>query len=487
MARFSGISGALGRSWSPRRLALAGPASLAIVLALGGCRKDGGDPAVPPDDAPAGHSADAAGLPGFDVSDDGKGGRGGESARPDVPHERFYVEVGDAPTRGSADAPVTIVAFYDFECPYCERGHRTMERLEKEYAGKLRVAYKAFPLAFHSQALLAALAVRSAQAQGKFWELHDHLFDQEEIDFRRMPAYAEAVGVDVRKLAEDIDTLRFGPAVRADLRQGLRLGVRGTPAYFINGRMISGAKPISELRAMIDEELELAAAWREKGVAKDAIYAYAIADGYRRVTYSEKQGLSADQLYKVPLGDSPVRGNKQAPVTIVTFTDFECPYCARGHETVEKIRARYGDKVRVVFKHLPLPFHSHAFLAARAALAAREAGKFWEFHDAIFELEALDHDALLKIAKRLRLDRKRVEEAMESPAYDAAITADMELARELGVRGTPAYFVNGRAISGAVGELEFRMIIQEELERAEAKLAEGVAPAQLYDVLTSSE
>ncbi|MCA9661955.1 MAG: DsbA family protein, partial [Myxococcales bacterium] len=116
-----------------------------------------------------------------------------------------------------------------------------------------------------------------------------------------------------------------------------------------------------------------------------------------------------------------------------------------------------------------------------------EAGKFWEFHDAIFELEALDHDALLQIAKRLRLDRKRIEEAMESPAYDAAITADMELARELGVRGTPAYFVNGRAISGAVSELEFRMIVQDELERAEAKLAEGVPPEKLYDAVTAAE
>jgi len=412
---------------------------------------------------------------------------GGEQSRPDVPYERFYVEVGDAPTHGKADAPVTIVAFYDFECTYCERGHRAIQELEREFGPQLRVAYKAFPLAFHRQALIAALAARSAQSQGKFWQFHDFLFDLEAIDVREMPAYAQAVGLDMRKLADDIDTLRHGSAVRRDLRQGLRVGVRGTPAYFINGRRISGAKPIEELRAMIHEELALAAKWEAKGVAKDELYAYAIADGYRRVTYSEKEGLSAEGLYKVPLGDSPVRGNKQAPVTIVTFTDFECPYCARGHQTLERVRERYGDRVRVVFKHLPLPFHSHAFLAARATLAAGEVGKFWQFHDAIFEQETVDEETILSVAKELHLDRKRIAEAMESGRYDSIITADMNVARQLGVRGTPAYFVNGRAITGAVGELEFRLIVQEELERAEAKLAEGVDPAQLYDVLTSSE
>ncbi|HFE44229.1 MAG TPA: hypothetical protein ENJ18_01880 [Nannocystis exedens] len=287
---------------------------LAIVLAQSSCRKS--DDSEPPSDAPVASAADP-----------GPAGEGPNVAqdRSDVPYERFYVEVGDAPTRGAADAPVTIVAFYDFECAYCERGHRTMEQLEAEYGDKLRLAYKAFPLAFHSQALIAALTARSAQAQGKFWQFHDFLFDLDQIDFREMPAYARAVGLDIRALADDIDSLRYGSAVRRDQRQGLRVGVRGTPAYFINGRAISGAKPIEDLRTIIDEELELAATWTAKGIAKDQIYAYAIADGYRRVTYSEKRGLSAEALYRVPLGDSPVRGDRQAPVTVVTFTDFECP------------------------------------------------------------------------------------------------------------------------------------------------------------------
>ncbi|HFE44228.1 MAG TPA: hypothetical protein ENJ18_01875 [Nannocystis exedens] len=154
---------------------------------------------------------------------------------------------------------------------------------------------------------------------------------------------------------------------------------------------------------------------------------------------------------------------------------------------MERIREPYGDKIRVVFKPLPLPFHSHAFMAARAALAAREEGKFWQFHDAIFERSSLNEAVILAIAKELHLDVQRIGAAMESDEFDGMITGDMNLAHQLGVRGTPAYFVNGRAISGAIGELEFRIILQEELERAEAKLAEGVPKAQLYDVLTTSE
>src|SRR5690606_671003 len=143
------------------------------------------------------------------------------------------------------------------------------------------------------------------------------------------------------------------------------LGVTGTPSYFINGRHVHGAKPLAQLRAVVLEELELAAKWREQGVPPDQLYAYAIADGYREVQVRKpRPGLKPDVIYPVPLGDSPQRGPETAPVTIVEFADFECGFCVRGHDTLEKLRRRYGDKIRVVFKHYPLPFHSHAFLAA---------------------------------------------------------------------------------------------------------------------------
>ncbi len=463
-----------------RRLRTLGALGLALAI-VPACRRAQTPAQAPEGGAPAGRG-DAAALPGFDVSGPTEGGRRG------VPYERFQVEVGDAPARGPVDAPVTIVAFYDFECPYCEKGHRTLQEIERLYEGKVRVAYKAFPLDFHSQALRTALMVRSAHAQGKFWELHDYLFDQGKIDLTRQSSYARAVGLDPGVLARDLETLRFASSVVGDMRQGHRLGVRGTPAYFINGRPVSGARPVRELAAIIDEELALAERWRAEGVAGADLYAHAIADGYKAVQYTQRKGPRPDLLYPIPIGGSPQRGDPLAPVTIIVFTDFECPYCARGNEAVEAVRRRFGAKVRLVFKHLPLPFHSHAFPAARAALAAGEQGKFWEYHDRLFaNQDELDEESLVAIARDLRLDLKRFKERMGSSAFDAEIAADLDLARTIGIRGTPAYFVNGRAIGGAVGELEFSIIVQAELERAEARIARGAPREGLYEALTSSE
>jgi protein-disulfide isomerase len=454
-------------------------AALAAVVGLGpGCVGKGEAPVQAPAADGAG-SADAAKLPGFDVA-------APPAVTGDVPYERFLVEVGDAPVRGPADAPVTMIAFSDFECPYCERGHQTVVQLEKEYAGKLRVAYKAFPLDFHSHAMVAALVAKSAQEQGKFWEFHDKLFQQKGLDMPRLAGYGREVGLDMTKVAEDLEALRFGSSVQRDLRQGRRLGVTGTPAYFINGRYLSGAKPIAVLRKMIDTELELAEKWQQDGVAPGQIYAHATANGYREVQYQKaRKGLKPDVIYPVPIEGAPQRGPADAPVTIVEFGDFECGFCARGHETLEKLRRRYGDRVRVVFRHYPLDFHRNAVSAARASMAAHAEGKFWEFHDRLYAMQAqFDEESLMAIARDLKLNLKKFKANMHSDQFDRQIYGDQQLGHTLGVRGTPAYFVNGRAVDGAVPELEFRLVVQEELERAEAALREG-GPAGLYERLVT--
>ena len=455
-----------------------------MVGASGGVScKRGGDTSSPAEEeSPL--TAEAARMPGFDIE-----GEAPTQVDAEVPYERFYVLLGDAPVKGPEDAPVTLVAFSDFECPYCEQGHHTIKQLMREYRGKLRLTYKAFPLNFHPHAMLAALAARSAHSQGKFWEFHDLLLSQRGLDMDRIIRYAQQVNLDMDSLARDIDGLKYGVSVRRDMRQARQLGVRGTPAYFINGRFISGAKPIEQLREIIDEELALAKSWRKQGVSASETYAHAIADGYREVKYEKpSKGLNPDAIYSVPLGDSPRRGPDDALITIVEYGDFECPFCARGNATLERIRERYQGKIRVVFKNLPLPFHANAYMAARAGVQARLEGKFWEFHDAIYKTGAqFDEATLIKIGKQIGLkDMRAYKAALNSDTHDAAIAQDMALARTLGVRGTPAYFVNGRAIAGALPEMEFRITVLEELERAEAALAQGVSRAELYDHLTAS-
>jgi protein-disulfide isomerase len=173
------------------------------------------------------------------------------------PAIRVEVSTGGAPVRGAADAPVTVVEFSDFECPFCKQTHATLKQLLERYPGKVRLAYRDFPLdSIHPQARRAAEAARCAQDQGKFWEYHDVLFTQSPQlapeDLRR---YAGQVGLDVAKFESCLGAGVHKAAVQRDLDEGNRLGITGTPAFFINGRSLTGAQPLEAFARMIEQEL----------------------------------------------------------------------------------------------------------------------------------------------------------------------------------------------------------------------------------------
>jgi len=450
-----------------------------LVLPLGlGCPRGGG--AVPPEGGDEAQSRveDAHTLPSFAPA-----GQGHEAGPVEV--ERFYVPLLDSPARGPAGAAVTVVMFSDFECPYCREGHEILQALRERYPGAVRVAYKAFPLDMHPNALVAAMAARSAQTQGNFWGFHDRLFSQDGLDFDTLMRNAAQTGLDAAAVRRDIESLAHGPEVIRDLRLGRRLGVSSTPTFFINGRMLTGAQPLDEFEALVEEELVLAEQWLAEGVPPEQLYEHAIRDGYRKVVYTGGNRMDLDAVVPVPLGGSPRLGPDDAPVTIVTFGDFECPYCVRGNTTLTSLRERYGNRLRLVYKHSPLAFHSHAFVAARATVAAHAQGKFWAFHDALYARHAeFDEDEINVIAKEVGLDMKKFRKAMTTLELDRVIEQDLSLAMSLGVSGTPAFYVNGRAVHGAQPELVFRLMIEEELDRAAAATARGVAGTELYETLT---
>ncbi|MCH9683581.1 MAG: thioredoxin domain-containing protein [Deltaproteobacteria bacterium] len=458
-----------------RRLCL----SPLLLLASLACQPSGATKAPSEPAADTSRVQDARDLPSF--------GPGDDDAKSSTEIERYYVPLADAPARGPTNAAVTVVMFSDFECPFCEKGHQIMGELQRRYGGAVRVAYKAFPLDMHPHALLAAMAARTAQAQGKFWNFHDRLFSQKGLDTDTLFAHANAANLDVDILRRDLETLAHAPAVSRDLRLGRRLGVSSTPTFFINGRLVTGAKPLRDFEAIIEDELTRVEQWRKDGLDPEQTYAHAIADGYRKVVFTDDNRLDADAVVPVPLGTSPRRGPDDAPITIVAFGDFECPYCAKGTDTVESLREHYGQQIRVVHKHSPLPFHSHAYVAARAAVAAHAQGKFWAFHDALYARRArFDEDDLVEVAKEAGLNMKKFRKAMDNIETDAAIEKDTSLAMSLGVTGTPAYFINGRPVQGAQPELVFRIVIAEELERAAAAKERGVSGADLYEALTHS-
>src|SRR5262245_37021089 len=170
---------------------------------------------------------------------------------------RVAVSTAGAPVRGAAVAPVTVVEFSDFECPFCKQTHPTLKQLLERYPGKVRLAYRDFPLdSIHPQARRAAEAARCAQDQGKFWEYHDVLFTQSpQLATEDLRRYAGQVGLDVTKFDSCLAAGTHKAAVQRDLDEGNRLGVTGTPAFFINGRSLSGAQPLEAFTRMIDQEL----------------------------------------------------------------------------------------------------------------------------------------------------------------------------------------------------------------------------------------
>jgi protein-disulfide isomerase len=191
------------------------------------------------------------------------------------------------------------------------------------------------------------------------------------------------------------------------------------------------------------------------------------------------------ERFQVPLGDSPSRGAAVAKVTIVEFADFECPFCARAADTLERVLELYPDDVQVVFKHQPLPIHEHAVDAALAAEAARSKELFWAMHDGLFEHpRALGQNDLLAQAAALGLDPVRFERSRRDPALSARLAEDQALSKRLGVQGTPTFFINGRPLIGARPLEQFTSIIDEEIARANDLLAAGFRAEAIYGELT---
>lgn len=158
-----------------------------------------------------------------------------------------------------------------------------------------------------------------------------------------------------------------------------------------------------------------------------------------------RPAIDYNKVYNLPVAHSVPKGNKNAPVTIVEFSDFQCPYCAQLEPTLKDVLNAYPKEVKLVFKHYPLPFHNYAMLAAKASEAAKEQGKFWEMHDLIFQnLGQITEQSLKDFASQLGLNVEKFSADLASNKYDQIIQQDMALARSSDVTGTPTLFINGK-------------------------------------------
>jgi protein-disulfide isomerase len=376
-----------------------------------------------------------------------------------------------APRLGPKAAKVTIVEFSDFQCPFCKRAAPTVHEIAQKYPKDVAVVWMNQPLPFHDKAMGAAQAFMAAALQGKAWEMHDKLFENNTaLEPANLDKYAQDLKLNMAKFKKDFDDPKVKTMIKADSDLGTSVGANGTPTFFINGRELVGAQPFDSFKPIIEEEIKKADELLKKGVKLPDVYTKLMEQAAAAPPPAPSApGAAPAKAEKVDiaLGDSPVKGPKNAPVTIVEFSDFQCPFCSRVVPTLKQIEDTYKGKVRIAFKNLPLPFHNNAQTAAEAALAAHEQGKFWEMHDKLFaNQQALDRPNLEKYAGELGLDVGKFKAALDSGKYKDKVQKDAALGGTVGATGTPTLFVNGRSVVGAQPFDSFKTIIDDELSKA---------------------
>ena len=321
------------------------------------------------------------------------------------------------------------------------------------------------PLSFHDRAMPAAKAVMAAEKQGKYWEYYEKLFennkDLQDADLER---YAQELGLNVEQWKKDKEDPAIAASIDKQARMAQAMGASGTPAFFVNGEFVSGAKDTKEFKVLIDTHLAKADKLVSRGVPVEKVHALltkkAIEGKYMDYVILGKEapkpqaegggekGTLAKKAVEIPISDSPRIGTGDK-VVIVEFSDFQCPYCSQVGGPLEEVVAHYGADASVVFKHFPLDFHKKAPLAAEASMAAHAQGKFWEFNRLAFaNQQKLDRADLEGYAQQIGLDMGKFKEALDSGTYKARVVQDQELGKKIGVGGTPSIYINGRKWDG---------------------------------------
>ncbi len=408
----------------------------------------------------------------------------GAAARSGQP---MALDISGSPAKGPATARITIVESSDFQCPFCSKVGPTIKQIMQTYPGDVRVVWKNNPLSFHKRAEPAAMAAMAAHYQGKFWEFHDLLFSRKKFDDASLEGFAQELGLDLATWRQDKGSQAVLDKILHDQDTVVTLGARGTPAFFVNGVYIKGAQPFPKFKAAIDAELAKVDAELAKGTPAAGVHRVraranhgqgfvdSIIDGKKAPAGSARQAAGGKPRKKAPPPqteaveitvhpDDPFKGPKNAPITIVEFSDFECPYCGKMVPTLKEIRDNYPKDVKIVFMQQPLSFHKNARLAAAASLAANEQGKFWEYHDMLFaNRKALKRPDLERYAEKLGLNMKKFKAALDSNKFEEQIKRNQREASKVGATGTPTSFVNGWKVRGASPFPKFKTVIDREL------------------------
>jgi protein-disulfide isomerase len=348
----------------------------------------------------------------------------------------------EAPTAsGPIAAPVSIVVYADLECPFSAATLPELEKVASQHPSDVRFDVRQFPLDQHQHAQLAHEAALAAAAQGKYLAMVNLIqANQKLMDRAQFLHYAALLHLNMPQFTRDLDGHRFAARVQEDLAEGRALGIELTPTMFINGKRVDGAQNAADLNELVERSL---AATRGPAALPDA-----------------GKPLPVEDTTALAVKPTAAMGAADAPVTIVEFTDFQCPFCRRAEDPLHQLLAS-SHNVRLLYRSYPLDFHEHAELAAEAALAAGDQGKFWPMHDLLFANQGeLDRGHFDQFARQLNLDVARFEADLDDGKFRAQVAADRALGQRYGVDGTPFFFINGRPISGARSLVELQQAVQ---------------------------
>ena len=372
-------------------------------------------------------------------------------------------------TLGDPNAPVTIVEYSDYQCPFCLRHfQQTMPQLKAEYidTGRVFYVFKDFPItSLHPVAPRIHEAARCAgefAGSDGYWQAHDSFFNngqlladlpQPALDNMLVSLLAE-VDVSEEDIRECLASDRYTDDVNADLAEGQQLGIDGTPGFFVNGYPVSGAQPFEVFQQVI--------ALAEEG---------RLAEAYQAPPATNNPP-PAGQPVAVPVSDEPAKGSPDAPITIVEYSDYQCPFCLRHfQETMPQLQS-YIDagQVRYLFKDFPIhSIHPQAQKAHESARCAREQGGdefYWQMHDLLFANQeqwanSTNHVGIFKsYAAELALAQAEFDDCLDSGRYADAVNAEVNEGVQLGIRGTPSFFINGQPLVGAQPFSVFQQAIE---------------------------
>jgi protein-disulfide isomerase len=394
------------------------------------------------------------------------------------PKTVYKVPRGDAPIDGPLDAPITIVVWSDHACGFCVRVQPTLDALVRLYPGIIRFVHRTLPL--DDDFTLAAEATLAAAAQGKLRPMSDRIYTAGgRLERATLELHARQLGLDMLRFRAELDSHVHRKQIAADIADATALGVTGTPSFFINGRPVHGNQPLKVFVDLVEEELARTPQPYEAIVANGVPAADAHDDA------REPFKLDPARVYRVGLGiPGHQRGPDTAPVTIIAWTDFQCPYCAKQAPVLAQLHGKYGNRVRIVVRHLAMSFHRQASLAHEAAVAAADQGKFWAFHDAVYRNAGqLARTDLERFASEAKLDLVMFRAALDDRRYRDLVVAEAAAAEALGVDGTPTWFVNGTPVVGSHDADALEKIIDNHLEQTAQAVKKGIAPGDLYALL----